>query len=452
MQKHLSLAGRAGLVCLLLAISACVNFSAVDKSLENWTDEHQRLAGHQIEGDRSQELLVLLAFSGGGTRAAAFSYGVLKELAATKVMTEKGMRPLLDEIDVISSVSGGSFTSAYYGLRGDRIFEDFEDRFLRTNIEGALIWQILRPINWFRMLSSTYGRADLAAKYYDKQVFDGATFADFRRPGAPIVVINATDLASGMRFPFITSIFDAICADLDSYPVSRAVAASSAVPVLFTPVTIKSYAGSCGYEPPAWLEEAAKDESRSNLKLEAQNLEELLDRKKRPWFHLVDGGISDNLGLRAFYSAISLVGDPHAAFRALHHPDVRRILVILVDAHKKTKTDWALKRASPSLGQIVSSISADQISSYSLDTIDIVRASFTRWAEAVSTPQRPVTFTFVEVDFEGVRDPGERQLLYNIGTSFNLNDKEVDHLISAASEVLRGSEEFKAFIGDSPME
>ncbi len=52
---------------------------------------------------------------------------------------------LLHEVDVISSVSGGSFTSAYYGLRGDRIFDEFEERFLRKNVEGALLGRVFNP-------------------------------------------------------------------------------------------------------------------------------------------------------------------------------------------------------------------------------------------------------------------------------------------------------------------
>ncbi len=54
---------------------------------------------------------------------ASFAYGVLKELSRTQMSTDKSSRPLLHEVDVISSVSGGSFTSAYYTLHGDRIFE-----------------------------------------------------------------------------------------------------------------------------------------------------------------------------------------------------------------------------------------------------------------------------------------------------------------------------------------
>ena len=433
-------------VCLALAISACANLTAVDKPLSSWTPEVDARFRDQMAGDRSTELLVLLAFSGGGTRAASFSYGVLKALAATEITTENGPRSLLHEIDVISSVSGGSFTSAYYGLRGDRIFEEFEERFLRKNVEGALIGQVFNPINWVRLLSSTYGDSDLAAKYYDKILFNNATFADLNRPGAPLVVINTTDLATGARFPFTQWAFDLICADLDQYPVSRAVAASSAVPIVLSPITLESFAGSCGYEPPAWLGEALKDERVTHRKLAARNLEDYLDQKKRPWVHMVDGGISDNLGLRGFYNFVSLIGDPHLAFDEIRHPDVRQILIISVNSRAKPKPDWALERAAPSLAQVLGSISWDQINRYSIDTLDIVRFAYKKWTEQVSTPENPVNFNFVEVSFESVRDDAERQSLNNIGTNFHLKDEQVDLLISAARKVLLESPEFQAFL------
>ena len=433
-------------VCLALAISGCANLTAVDKPLSRWTPEVDHHFGERMAGDRSPELLVLVAFSGGGTRAATFSYGVLKALAATEITTANGQRSILHEIDVISSVSGGSFTSVYYSLYGDRIFGEFEERFLRKNVEGALIGQVFNPINWVRLLSSTYGRSDLAARYYDKILFDNATFADLHRPGAPLVFINATDLATGVRFPFNQWMFDLICADLDQYPVSRAVAASSAVPIVLSPITLKSFAGSCGYKPPAWLDEAKKDEMVTYRKLEARDLENYLDQKKRPWVHLVDGGIADNLGLRSFYNSVRLIGDPHLAFDKFGHPDVRQILIISVNSRARKEPDWALERAAPSLTQIIGSTSSDQIARYSADTLDLVRSAYKKWTEQVSTSEHPVSFNFVEVSFESVRDDAERHFLNNIGTNFDLNDEQVDRLISAAGQVLRESREFKEFL------
>ncbi len=442
MLKHMVQASRAVYLCLVLVISACANFSAIDKPISQVTPHF----AEQVAGGRSADLLVLVAFSGGGTRAAAFAYGVLKTLADTEVMVEKDRRSLLHEVDVIPSVSCGSFTSAYYGLRGDKIFEEFEERFLRKNIEGALIGRVFSPLNWIPQMSSIYGRSDVAAEYYSKNIFDGATFADLKRPGAPVVVINATDLATGMRVSFTPAFFDLICADLDQYPLARAVTASSAVPVLFTPITVKSYAGTCGYEPPAWMAEAAKDERHSTRKAEARGLEEYMDREKRPWLHLIDGGIADNLGLRAFYTKMSLEGDPRQTFRELGDPDVRHVLIMSVNSFANPKAKWALERAAPGLAETIGGISSDQIGRYNYDTIDIVRYSFEHWTKQVSTPQRPVTFDFVEVSFNAVHDEDQRQALNSIGTNFDLKDDQVDLLISAAGEVLRGSPEFRAFL------
>lgn len=430
----------------IAGLSGCVNRTAINQPLEQWTAQIKDRESVSIAGERSPEMLVMLAFSGGGTRASAFAYGVLQELAATEIQTEKGSQSLLHEVDIISSVSGGSFTSAYYGLYGERIFDDFEERFLRRNVQGKLLWQLARPLNWLRLMSTTYGRIDIAAEYYDKHIFDGATFADLKRPGAPRLIINATDLASGMQFPFVPKYFNLLCSDLYSYPISRAVAASSAVPVLFSPITIENFAGSCGYTPPVWLKDAASDDSLTTRKLVARGLETLMDREKRPWLHLVDGGIADNLGLRPFFNVVALLGDPQTAFAKTGHPEVKKILIISVDSHAFKDNKWTLEQKAPSLSMIIGSISADQISRYSLDTIDIVRSSYTKWAADISSPQRPVTFNFVNVNFEAVKDAAERQALNNIGTNFNLSDKSVDRLIAAGRLVLRESKEFQEFL------
>jgi len=92
-----------------------------------------RYAFEQIPASAADDdLFVCLTFSGGGTRAAAFSYGVLQKLRDTAIVRAKDGRheSLLDEVDCISSVSGGSFTAAYYALFGARIFQDYRKEFL----------------------------------------------------------------------------------------------------------------------------------------------------------------------------------------------------------------------------------------------------------------------------------------------------------------------------------
>jgi NTE family protein len=76
----------------------------------------------------------------------------------------------------------------------------------------------------------------------------------------PFVILNATDLTMGAGFSFSQDDFDRICSDLGPIPVARAVLASSAFPVAFTPITLKNYGSKeCGYREPVWFRAALED-------------------------------------------------------------------------------------------------------------------------------------------------------------------------------------------------
>jgi hypothetical protein len=122
--------------------------------------------------------LFVLSFSGGGTRAAALSYGVLEELSSTEISVDGARRHPIDEVDVITGVSGGSFTVLAYALYGDRLFSEYEERFLKRNVKGALVSRALNPFNWRKFIGGSAGRSELAAEYYDEILFEGATFGD----------------------------------------------------------------------------------------------------------------------------------------------------------------------------------------------------------------------------------------------------------------------------------
>src|SRR5882672_12827908 len=149
--------------------------------------EHAGTPGYRVDESarpgQSDDLLVILAFSGGGTRAAALGYGVLEELRRTEVTVNGAKRRLIDEVDVISAVSGGTFPATYYALRGEKTFDEFETKVLARSFETELAMRILTPTNWFRMPSGTFGKSDLFAEVYDETVFDRATFADLKKAG-----------------------------------------------------------------------------------------------------------------------------------------------------------------------------------------------------------------------------------------------------------------------------
>ena len=302
----------------LLLLSGCASYGVIDNT--ELTTESASAQPYSIKAlygrEGSGDIGLTLAFSGGGTRAAALAYGVLEELRDTTVVIDGQPRRLLDEIDTISSVSGGSFTSAYYGLYGERIFEDYKEVFLTKDIEHKLLLGMLNPLRWF----GSETRTEMAVKLYEEQVFHGATFADMQRAGAPLVLINASDLAYGVRFSFVQEYFDLLCSDLSTFPVARAVTASSAVPILFPPVVVKDYQDCAIAGKPDWLEKSA-ELTANNPALEQiiRGLETYYDPENRQYAHLVDGGITDNLGLRAIYDVMELSGGPQTFYRKTNY-------------------------------------------------------------------------------------------------------------------------------------
>jgi NTE family protein len=435
------------LSAVLIAIwfSTATTRAYIGKPLELDASPQDTVTNTVFNSERSDELLVLLGFSGGGTRAAALAYGVLQELADTEIIDDTGRRRLLDEIDAISSVSGGSFTNAYFGLFGDKIFDDFKDAMLLRPIESDLINRSLNPRNWHDLSSPYYGISDLAASYYDEYLFKGKTFADIDVSSAPKIFINASDIATGERMVFARHLFNLLCVDYDSYPISRAVAASSGVPGVASPITIKNNAGSCGYTLPDWLRKPMENEANRTMAARMQRNLEYLDTSKRPWLHLVDGGITDNLGLRQYYE-FSHIDEVAKAFNKRGGYKVNEILLISVNAAVEHKVIWTTAPKHPSRSKALGAMTRIQMRNYTSDTVHIVEQAYRDWMTSRENNVSPVTFDFVEITFSSVNDDEERAYLNELPTSLQLSEVQVDKIIAAGRRLLRESPEFQRFL------
>jgi len=403
----------------------------------------------------------VLSFSGGGTRAAALSYGVLEELNRYQFKSEGQNRRLLDEIDVITGVSGGSFTALSYALYGEKLFDEYESRFLKHNVQGALVRRsFLNPVNWFKLMSGNYGRSELAAEYYDEILFGGATYNDLLASGGPVAIATGTALSTGARFAFFQNDFDLICSDLGTMHLSRAAATSSAVPVALSPVTLDNYGGACNYEYPAWVRdtvEATPDLTSSARALARyREMQVLQDSGKHPYLHLVDGGVADNLGVRGVLEALEELSFSGRFRKQRGYGRISRIVLIVVNAESNKPNDWDLRESPPnSLKQTLQS-SGVPISRYTFETVELMKemvkeASWQRQldiAEArlagASEEEAEAQFPEVEmlvfdVSFNAIRDKDERLYFQSLPTSFTLEDDQVDRLRDIAGVLLRQS-------------
>lgn len=450
-------------VITLVAASGCAHYP-VNQPLRQYDPQGGYRGKNFKSAGHDDDLLLLLTFSGGGTRASALSYGVLEALRDTEVTIHGRRERLLDEVDWISGVSGGSFTAAYYGLFGDRIFEDFETRFLKKNIQGDLTrGTLFNPVNWVKLFSAYYDRSDLAADYYNEHVFDHGTFGDIMAHEGPMIVINATDMTHGTRFSFIQDTFDAICSDVSSFPVARACAASSAVPILLSPVTVRNHAGKCDYRMPPALAEAMqppRDVTSRRFDL-ANNMLPFLDSQKKPYIHLVDGGVADNLGLRAALERVTLMGDPWTTLKQANKENVHKIIFLVVNAETEIDPKWDRFEKVPPFGAMLDSYSSIAIARYNMETVALLGESFHRWADEIRRERcgaskittepgscGDIEFYLVEVRFDALDDEADRHYFKQLPTSFVLKPEEVDKLRNAARRILAESHEFQRLIRD----
>ena len=425
------------------------------------------------QASNNSEALVLLAFSGGGTRAAAFSYGVLEELRRTPIPVagEPGRdHPLLDEVDMVAGVSGGSFTALAYALYGDRLFTEFVPSFLKRDVQGELIARALSPRNWGRLGSDSYGRSELAADYYDEILFHGATFDDLaKKNDLPLALVAGTDLSTGARFEFSQEQFDLICSDLGPIHLARAAATSSAVPVVLSPVTYFNYGGHCGAQMPAWVHDIvdldAPSRPAGRALLRYREINEFEDSRRRPYLHIVDGGVSDNLGLRGMLEAFEQIEASPSFSQDVGFGRLRHIVVIVVNSRSDPSTDWDLSPRPPGFVSQMLQSSSLPIDHFSSDSVELLKDIAQRWANrrrldvaekriaGLSRAQAEaavpnITFDAIDVSFDAIADPVERRYFMDLPTSFALPPAAVDKLRDVGGRLLRESRGYQKLLRD----
>ncbi len=451
------------MVLLVALLNGCTAHYPVNKPLldEGGIQNNNAITKAWQQSDRSDKLGVLLAFSGGGTRAAAFSYGVLEVLADTEIMLENRKRRLIDEIDTIASVSGGSFTAGYYGLFGDRIFDDFEEKFLKHDVQSVLTKKVLAPWNWFKLGSGRFGRSEMSADYYDEILFGGGTFGDIAATGGPLIRINATDAGFGLQFPFNVSLFNIICSDLSKFSVARAVTASSAVPILFSSLTIRNYAGTCGYTVPDWMQEALKVKDRTSRRYRlAEQYAKYFDREQKPYIHLYDGGLSDNLGIRSYLAITSVMGGAYEAIKYRGFADTRRLLIMVVNSQTELNQKFDHNEGGLGLADTIASSSSIPLNEYTFESMTLLRQVGGHMEEQIAEHRcvdyaaqgKPtegcddIRVHIVDVSFDELSEKQDQKYLKHLPTSFRLKPEAVDKLRWAAREILANSKDFQGFL------
>ena len=412
-----------------------------------------RLSNWQAErGD--PEFGLVVAMSGGGTRAAALSYGILEELRRTAVPGLNGPVTLLDDVTIVTGISGGSFTALAYALYGERLFDEYEKRFLKRDVQGDLIKLVLNPVHWPQMAGGSFSRTDLAAEYYDRILFEGATFGDLRGRGGPFTNVAATEVTTGARITFNQNTFDLLCSDLSAVSLARAAAASSAVPGLFAPVGFDNYAGSCGFDLGANVArvfgaDVAK-ESTGRMSLRDREFVALQDGVAHRYLHLIDGGLSDNVGLRSLLEGLEASVASERFREVSGFNKLKRFAVVSVNSLADTDNDWGTHESPPSGVTMLVRATGVPIDRYSYEQIELLRDFVRALQKLHGTDGQPLAIEFyaIDINFDAIADPEERRYFRNLPTSFVLSEEQVDRLREMAGRLLRQSPEYQRLLRD----
>jgi NTE family protein len=408
--------------------------------------------------DVGGETMVALSFSGGGLRAAAFSFGVLQGLGGHP---SKDGKTLLDEVAFITSVSGGSITAAYFGLHGVKGLDQFREAGLLRDGEAALRMSLLNPVNIARLLAGGLNDRSNFQTWLEDDLFKGATFADMYRNRKPVIWINATNAYHRIAFPFHERAFDAICSDLASFPVSEAVAASMAVPVVFAPVILQKFPGNCRSDMEQMLANRRFGDSNDNYRLRTALLRALRDFRNPDTGHyikLIDGGITDNLGLVSILQSRILLGTPYGPISENDAIGVRKLLFVVVDAGQGPSGEWNRDLVGPSGIDIASAAVDAAIDSTMRMSFDGFVPMTKSWQEEIirfrcglpserqsaikaSNPRwrcDDVAFTVTQISFADLGDREEASLSA-IPTRLKLPVDKIDQLIAAGTKAVRAN-------------
>ena len=361
---------RAVLIALTLALGSCATAAPPLPVNAPAAPEAALAPNAELEGD-----VVALAFSGGGARAAAFSLGALQGLRAMRAADGS---TLLSHVRLVTSVSGGSITAAYFGQHGEAGLDTFRAAYLDKDWARELHTSPVSPMNWARLASGGLNDPPLLADWLDREVFNHAPMRDVWNAHGVQVWLNSTDLYNGTTFAFAPTYFQALCSDLGSVRIADAVASSMAFPLAFRPVLLATYPTHC--EPlPAWTAQVSDHAAPALVRRTAQAFAAYRDPARQPYLHLVDGGVLDNLGLTSLSLMRQTAGNAYGPLSARDAVRVRRLTFLVINAEQTRRSTWQTTARGPSGTETAGALFGIAIESPNRSAYDSFRLLMADW-------------------------------------------------------------------------
>ena len=458
------------LAAAMLALAGCSMFGVDNAPINSALSDSAGAMAAPPAGDLlaqdTAETAIGLSFSGGGTRASAFAFGVLQELGKTEETSRNGARtPLINRVSLVSGVSGGSVTAAYFALYGRETLADFRRKFLIQDVEASLNTSV-NVTNLMRMAKGGVNDRSGLPVWLDRNLFHGATYANVLKPGHPQLWINASDIFNRTTFIYNSVNFGALCSDLRRYPLSEAVAASAALPLVFAPIVIENYADRCQFNAPDWVNSADRPGAPAILRASAAAIQRYREKSDVQFVKLLDGGMTDNLGLSGFVLELAAATKPYQPLTPRQAVNLKRFLFVVVDAGRPPGGDLAKSADAPEILDLIQAVSDTAVDANVRAAYDAFVAEMEKWRDrlidyrcGLTPPEvaamrgttegwncHDLSLQVAKVSFEQMREPSVKARLDRIPTRFKLPKDDVDLLIASAGSLLRQNPGYKEFM------
>jgi NTE family protein len=172
-----------------------------------------------------------------------------------------------------------------------------------------------------------------------------------------------------------------------------------------------------------------------------------LDSTNRPFIHVVDGGVSDNLGLRAFLDGMNAMQAQPELVGNLNPSKVKRVVVISANAYSFPDRTWDRREQPPGSLTVGAAAANHTLDRYSFETLELVKEQFEAWQRQLSG-RSEIKLYPVMINFTNFRDLKERRFYLNLPTSFVLPPTDVDKLKDAGHRLLRQNRAYRELLGD----
>jgi NTE family protein len=190
------------------------------------------------------------------------------------------------------------------------------------------------------------------------------------------------------------------------------------------------------------------------------------DGVQRPYIHLVDGGVSDNVGMRAVLDALEVLEGLHEVGVSTPLDNVKRIIVFTVNSLSSPPTNWDESESPPGTVNILLKSAGTPIDAFSYEAVELLKDTAAQWqaarlirnSAAMATNKDPAVAAAVrlpnaeiyaiDVSFPALKDKEELDYLNQQPTSFVLPAEAVDRLRAAAGTIIMASPEFQRLLKD----